>query len=142
MKKYFRLLAIVMLMMIVKPAYSAAVELDLPEKGKIITESQMYYNLIPTEKRDTFIKQFLAEGLRQSGKNIYRSTRDTFELENIQLLYGRPPTNFATNLLNWTKVEFDVSDEFIETVVTSSKKVCLPAKGCYPDGPGQNCCPF
>lgn len=51
MKKYFRLLAIVMLMMIVKSAYSAAVDFDLPEEGKRRTESQMYYDLIPLKSK-------------------------------------------------------------------------------------------
>lgn len=51
MKKYSRLLAIVMVIMVVKPAYCAAIDgdqiPDAPPPAK--TEAQLYYDQIPIE---------------------------------------------------------------------------------------------
>lgn len=51
MKKYSRLLAIVMLIMVVKPAYCAAIDgdemPDAPPPAR--TEAQLYYDQIPIE---------------------------------------------------------------------------------------------
>lgn len=51
MKKYSRLLAILMLIMVVKPAYCAAIDGDqIPDAPPPVkTEAQLYYDQIPIE---------------------------------------------------------------------------------------------
>lgn len=64
---------------------------------------------------------------------------DEFEkFENLQ----NEPENFSTDLLNYTKTEFNMKDSEVKQLVTK-RRVCLDGGKCYnPSDVGTNCCIF
>lgn len=64
MEKFYRLAAIALLIMVVKPAYCATIgDFDLPDAPK--TEAQMYYDQIPVESK---LEKFSAQLKNPRGK--------------------------------------------------------------------------
>jgi len=124
-----RLLAIAVLITVVK---SAALPPSSPK-----AEAQAYYDSISFDRRDDFIRYFLAEALIVQGIPVHAP-----KLANIDPVeeFGEPPTDFATDLLAWYKLEMSMNDFDIKEVVESTTDKGLG--GCDPSSVGCHCCPF
>ncbi|CAO1368532.1 unnamed protein product [Diamesa serratosioi] len=111
------------------------------------TDSQNFFDSIDVQDRENFIIYYLEKGLEKqleaSGRALLREAVEVVEDEfekfvNLQ----NEPENFAADLLNYTKTEFNMEDKEVKELV-KKRRVCLDSGKCYnPSDVGTNCCIF
>ncbi|CRL06733.1 CLUMA_CG019452, isoform A [Clunio marinus] len=140
-KIFHRLLSIFVLIILAQISNCIPPDDEFGRPDAPQTDAQMYYDTIPVEKREIFIRYYLGEALKEQGNLLERTGRMVGIIAE-QEFGAPPPEGFISGLLDWTKDNFELEDHHVQQIVEHGY-VCVAAKGCYySDNIGGHCCPY